>query len=707
MTVMATDNDIPTAGTPTALPELLAPAGGPDELAAALKAGADAVYFGLKKLNARTGAKNFPPETLKEVVQSIHDAHAKAYLTLNIDLSQRELGLAARTLALAEQAHVDAVLIRDPAILAFIPAFPKLAFHFSTQAAITTSAGVEAAKSFGITRVVLARELSEDEMKATIGHGVEIEVFVQGALCFSCSGRCLLSSWVGGRSGNRGACASPCRVRWTNQKGVTSTPLSMHDMCLAGDLAKLAEIGVDSLKIEGRLKSAPWVSKTVSLYREALNGSLSNDELTQSTAKLGAYAGRQMSNVYFHGIRTDVTGESARPAGEQTADFRSDCQADTAAASENSVRVYSDDTNGTLWHLTYNNHETTLRTPPQRVANERRAIEVAEIAIELARLLATDGQMADIKYSPDSLQDRLLPRNAGNRVMEEATAFMRRNQKETDGVVRDIVLPQAVREILEAPRNKCVENKLRLGDRAALLRVTPSQAEECFANRKSMLGSCKLIVDSQVCAETDIKALAIQLIEHYEDIFAIALPSVIYEADIPAIRDFLSLVAPVMTIEVNSWDTWQLAREAQANMIAGEGMAVLNALAAKHLASLGCMAAAVSCEIDSEQLEALCDNAETPLILTVFSYPALMRTRAVLPDGFGCGNTLSDGRKVTLRPVREGSVTALRSTIPMDWRKLHNPKIRVSQLVIDLTGAENLQDAPSATSLFNYDRRLR
>ena len=142
--------------------ELLAPAGGPDELAAALKAGADAVYFGLKKLNARTGAKNFPPEALQDVVQSIHDAHAKAYLTLNIDLSQRELGLAARTLALAEQAHVDAVLVRDPAILAFIPLFPKLAFHYSTQAAVTTSAGVEAAKAFGITRVVLARELSEE-----------------------------------------------------------------------------------------------------------------------------------------------------------------------------------------------------------------------------------------------------------------------------------------------------------------------------------------------------------------------------------------------------------------------------------------------------------------------------------------------------------------------------------------------------------------
>ena len=688
------------------LPELLAPAGGPDELAAALSAGADAVYFGLKKLNARVGAPNFPPEDLQRIVQVIHDAHVKAYLTLNIDLTQRELGLAARTLALAEQAGVDAVLIRDSAILAFIPAFPKLAFHFSTQAAITTSAGVEAAKSLGISRVVLARELSEDEIKATVGHGVEIEVFVQGALCFSCSGRCLLSSWVGGRSGNRGACASPCRVRWTNQDGLTSTPLSMHDLCLAGDLARLAQIGVDSLKIEGRLKSAPWVSKTVSLYREALGGNLSEEELAQSTAKLGAYAGRQMSNAYFHGIRTDVTGESARPVGEQTADFRSDCQADTTVSvTENSVRVTNDDTNGTLWHLTYNNQTANFRTPPQRIANPKRTTDVAEVAIDLAKLLARDGRLADIKYNPENLQDRLLPRNAGNRVLEEATAFIRRSQKETDGTVRDIELPSAVREILEAPRVKCRENKFSLGDHATLLRVTAAQSSVFFEERKTMLGSCKLIIDTQICAQTDVKSLAIQLIEHYEDIFAVALPSVIYEEDIPAIRDFLSLVAPVMPVEINSWDTWQLAREANADMIAGNGMAVLNALAAKTLASFGCRAATVSCEIDQDQLQALCASAETPLILTVFSYPALMQTRAVLPSG--CGNRLTDGRKVTLRPVQEGSVTALRSPVPFDWRKIRNQKVRVSQLVIDLTGAENLQDAPTATTLFNYDRRLR
>ncbi|HQC54025.1 MAG TPA: U32 family peptidase, partial [Lentisphaeria bacterium] len=121
--------------------EILAPAGSRDALEAALQAGADAVYFGLKHLNARRGAANFSPEELPEVVQRIHDAGAKAHLTLNIDIHQRELGLAARTLALAAEVGVDAVLVRDPALLALRPHFPQLAFHFSTQAAVTTSAG--------------------------------------------------------------------------------------------------------------------------------------------------------------------------------------------------------------------------------------------------------------------------------------------------------------------------------------------------------------------------------------------------------------------------------------------------------------------------------------------------------------------------------------------------------------------------------------
>ena len=141
---------------------------------------------------------------------AVHARGARAFLTLNVDVAERELGQAARSLELARQCGVDAVLIRDPALIALRPEFPEIEFHFSTQTCMASSADVAAARELGATRVVLARELTLAEITAAAAvPGIATEVFVQGALCFCVSGRCLLSSWVGGRSGNRGSCTSP------------------------------------------------------------------------------------------------------------------------------------------------------------------------------------------------------------------------------------------------------------------------------------------------------------------------------------------------------------------------------------------------------------------------------------------------------------------------------------------------------------------
>lgn len=182
-------------------PELLAPAGDREALDAALEAGANAVYFGLSSLNARRRAVNFRSGELADAVAAIHARGAKAYLTLNIDLAEREVGQAVRILELARQSHVDAVLVRDPAVIALRSEYPELEFHFSTQTCICNSEDVRAAGALGASRVVLARETSLREIAAASAvPGVQTEVFVQGALCFSVSGCCLLSSWIGGRS---------------------------------------------------------------------------------------------------------------------------------------------------------------------------------------------------------------------------------------------------------------------------------------------------------------------------------------------------------------------------------------------------------------------------------------------------------------------------------------------------------------------------
>jgi putative protease len=288
--------------------ELLAPAGDFAALEAALDAGADAVYFGLKILNARRSAKNFSPAEFSRAVQAVHARKARAFLTLNTDLGQRDLGQAARILEFARQCGVDAVLVRDPGLLILRPEYPGMEFHFSTQSCMANSADAAAAAALGADRVVLARELTLAEIAAASAvPGLASEVFVQGALCFSVSGRCLLSSWIGGRSGNRGACTSPCRVSWSAAGSPAGTPFSMLDLAVIDRLAELQRAGVKALKIEGRLKNAAWVRRAVGLYRRALAGE-DTAALRAEAEGLGAYTGRAMTSGYFDARRDRLTG---------------------------------------------------------------------------------------------------------------------------------------------------------------------------------------------------------------------------------------------------------------------------------------------------------------------------------------------------------------------------------------------------------------
>jgi putative protease len=279
------------------VPELLAPAGDWASLEAALDAGASAVYLGLTSLNARRWAKNFDPEEFPRAVRAAHDRGVRVYLTLNVDLAERELGQAARILELARQCRADGVLVRDPALVALRPEYPEIEFHFRTQTCMANSADVAAAGRLGASRVVLAREMTLTEIAAASAvPGVRTEVFVQGALCFSISGRCLLSSWTGGRSGNRGTCTSPCRVPWSVAGRESGTPLAMHDLSTVRRLDALRRTGLSALKIEGRLKSADWVRRAVSLYRRALDGRIGDrDDLDQEVRELGEYTGRAMT----------------------------------------------------------------------------------------------------------------------------------------------------------------------------------------------------------------------------------------------------------------------------------------------------------------------------------------------------------------------------------------------------------------------------
>jgi putative protease len=253
-------------------PELLAPAGSLESFFAAMEKGADAVYAGLRDFSARARAKNLTLAQMERMLGYAHGQGRKIYITLNTLVKESELPLLVDTLAALEAMRVDGVIVQDLALARLVRNhFPAIPLHASTQMTIHNTAGVRMLQELGFQRAVLARELAIDEIAAiAAATPVEIETFVHGALCFSISGQCFFSSYLGGHSGNRGRCAQPCR-RLYDHRGKQGHYFSTSDLSAIDMLPELVRAGVKSLKIEGRMKSAEYVASVVEAYRLVLD----------------------------------------------------------------------------------------------------------------------------------------------------------------------------------------------------------------------------------------------------------------------------------------------------------------------------------------------------------------------------------------------------------------------------------------------------
>lgn len=252
--------------------ELLSPAGRWEAMEAAVQNGADAVYLGCGQLNARRGAENFTPEQLPEAVNYCHLRGVKVYLTVNTLLSDRELPQAEELLRLASRCGVDGVIVQDWGLAALARRIvPDLPLHGSTQMTVHTLAGAEEAARLGMRCVVLGRELSREDVSFICRNSpIAIEVFVHGALCMCWSGQCAMSALIGRRSGNRGACAQPCRLPYRFDGGKPGHPLSLKDASLAEHLSELRDMGVSILKLEGRMKRPEYVAVVTRIYAALL-----------------------------------------------------------------------------------------------------------------------------------------------------------------------------------------------------------------------------------------------------------------------------------------------------------------------------------------------------------------------------------------------------------------------------------------------------
>ena len=252
--------------------ELLSPAGNREALVAAISCGADAIYLGYTAFGARSYAGNFDAEGLQEAVEYAHERGKKVYVTVNTLVKQCETDDLCDVLELLDRTNVDAVLVQDMGVARIARArFPQLVLHASTQMTINNAQGAKLMQKMGFARVVPARECSLEELRKMADTGVEVEAFAHGALCVAVSGQCLFSSMIGGRSGNRGRCAQPCRLPYSLDDGTSGYLLSTKDLMLIDRLPQLRDAGVYSFKLEGRMKRPEYVGVITHAYREALD----------------------------------------------------------------------------------------------------------------------------------------------------------------------------------------------------------------------------------------------------------------------------------------------------------------------------------------------------------------------------------------------------------------------------------------------------
>ena len=283
--------------------ELLAPAGSFETALAAFQAGADAVYLGLDAFSARAEAVNLSVAQLRDLLAWARPRGRKVYVTFNTVIDDADLPAAVERLALLEELRPDGLIVQDLGVARLVRThFPALPLHASTQLVAHNLEGVLALKELGFTRVVLARELSLEEIRAITSRcGTEIEVFVHGALCYSLSGLCLFSAMEKNRSGNRGKCAYCCRLSYTDDSGAKTLPFSMRDLRLDDCLDALKDAGVASLKIEGRMKTPLYVASVTSHYRQLLDGA----PVTTTRADLETVFSRRTTSLYIHGTPDD------------------------------------------------------------------------------------------------------------------------------------------------------------------------------------------------------------------------------------------------------------------------------------------------------------------------------------------------------------------------------------------------------------------
>ncbi len=595
--------------------ELMSPAGNLKSLIAAIEAGADSIYMGYLKFNARRPADNFDVVLLKKVVDFAHSKGKKIYLVLNIDLKSSELSEALRVIEYSVKINIDAIIVKDYGLVSILSSYykGKIQFHASTQIAITSSEGALFAEKTGFSRIVLARELDIDEIKAiTEKITISTEVFVEGSMCFSVSGRCLMSSWVGGRSGNRGGCTAPCRLQW-DSSGKKYTFFSMKDMLLVFRLSDIEKSGVDSLKIEGRLKSYAWVYAITKVYREALAIVDDKEKIENFKSELSKYSARDTGDGHFFG-HSDLIGSN---------DNWDNYKKGTEVSLETNpgifdiviiIDIIENENNNLICTVQVENTVESMEFAKPLPAKKGRSVELTEIKSTIQSLIEYKTAVININVT-------------------EHTAAATQILKIAETIVNKVKL--LVKRVNELPvvsdeLKKVVEYNYENFKRPVVVGGFPDKllidyTQFSFFANEEKVKNIKTIT-AEIVSFPDINIL-IKIAKKYKLI--ISLPHIIYEKDIEFYKKMISqLVAEGLThFEANSFTGISLISTVECSKYAGIGIPVYNHLAADFLFKHGFQSVYCAYEAESAVIEALSKTVRGSVEVLVYSKLALFISR--------------------------------------------------------------------------------
>ncbi len=581
--------------------EILAPAGSFEALTAAVRCGANAVYLGGKALNARRNAANFSDEELKKAVEYCHARNVKVYLTLNTLVGDNEKETAYEAIKCACNASVDALILQDIGLASMVKQVcPDMPLHASTQMSVQSIEGIRILEKLGFSRAVLPRELSEKEIKNISSQtDMELEYFVHGALCMCVSGQCLMSAMLGGRSGNRGLCAQPCRLPFgINGKGGNN--LSLKDLSLVDELSKLEKAGICSFKIEGRMKRPEYVAAAVTACKNSLNNAPDN-KITESLHAVFSRSG--FTKGYFEGkLGKEMFGTRRKEDVENAAPVLSVLQ------------------------RLYDNENPLIPVDFSLVFQSDRPIKLTASA--LGKTVAVSGEKAPEKalnkpLSRENLVDRLSKCGGTQFYLNNIDIAF-----EEGLIVSAGSLNALRRDALSALSDKLSENKnlsvneysigfLHHSAKSFSLHARFFREEQIPSD---LSGISRVIVPIETSPET-VKSLISQGIE-----VAAEIPAAVFGNAEKYIGKLLILKENGLSL---AWtctlDGVGIAEKTGLGFCSGFGMNIYNSISLNEISALGAKDCLVSCETQMNDISRL--GAEIPRGIMIYGRIPLMMTR--------------------------------------------------------------------------------